>query len=212
MWTGATESTQEAVVQRPRPKESTVASSGRGPAGTLDLHFATGGEEGLALAYRAHAPLVFSVALRALGDRQAASDATQEVFIRAWRFRSGFDPEAGSLPAWLLGINRNVIADALAARRRRERLDHLATTVADYRSAGPGSEVMEGLADRVVLDSELEMLGEPQRSILKLAFYEDLTHQEIAARLRLPLGTVKSHIRRSLTHLRRRLEAWHAAP
>lgn len=99
-----------------------------------------------------------------------------------------------------------------SARRRRERLGHLATTVADHRSAGPGSEIMDGLADRVVLDSELEMLGEPQRSILKLAFYDDLTHQEIATRARLPLGTVKSHIRRSLTHLRRRLEAWHAAP
>lgn len=177
-----------------------------------DVEFSTAGEEGLAEAYRAYSPLIFSVALRALIDRQAASDATQEVFIRAWRFRAGYDPAAGSLPAWLLGITRNVVTDAQAAHHRRERLGRLASTVADLRSAGDGAEAFDGMADRVVLDAELERLGEPQGSILRLAFYEDLTHREISSRLDLPLGTVKSHIRRSLTHLRSRLEAWHAAP
>lgn len=202
---------QGAVVHRPRPKESSVAFLGRELVGRPDVGFSSGGEEGLAEAYRAYSPLIFSVALRALIDRQAASDATQEVFIRAWRFRAGYDPEAGSLPAWLLGITRNVVADAQAAHHRRERLHQLASTVADLRSDGRGAEIIEGMADRVVLDSELELLGEPQKSILKLAFYEDLTHREISSRLDLPLGTVKSHIRRSLTHLRSRLEASHAA-
>lgn len=134
------------------------------------------------------------------------------MFIRAWRFRAGYDPAVGSLPAWLLGITRNVVADAQAARHRRELLDQLASSAMNPRSAGHGAEIIDAMADRVVLDAELGLLGEPQRSILELAFYEDLTHREIARRLQLPLGTVKSHIRRSLTHLRSRLEAWHAAP
>lgn len=189
-----------------------MASPGPEVIRQLNADFSTGSEEALAQAYRDFAPLIFSVSLRALGDRHAASDATQEVFIRAWRFRSGYDPAAGSLPAWLLGISRNVITDAHSARHRRDRIVQLTTTADTHRPATEGTDEIEGMANRVVLDSELELLGEPQRSILKLAFYEDLTHQQISARLDLPLGTVKSHIRRSLTHLRSRLETWYAAP
>jgi RNA polymerase sigma-70 factor (ECF subfamily) len=176
----------------------------------LWAEFSAGSEEALAEAYRQFAPLIFSVSLRSLNDRHAASDATQEVFIRAWRFRAGYDPEVGSLPGWLLGICRNVISDAQAARQRLHRIDEMASAV-EARGSDRGDS-LDSMASRIVLDSELDLLGEPQRSILKLAFYDDLTHQQISTRLELPLGTVKSHIRRSLNHLRSRLEAWDAAP
>lgn len=176
----------------------------------LDAAFAAGREQALAEAYRQFAPLLHTLALRSLGDRAAADDATQEVFIRAWRSRATYNPAAAPVPAWLVGIARNVITDARAAAAREQRkVLAAAGNLAEPDHSGAAAEAM---ADRLLLDGELSRLGEPQGSIMRLAFYEDLTHEQIARRLDLPLGTVKSHIRRSLSRLRHRLEVDHAAP
>ncbi|KQN90852.1 RNA polymerase sigma factor [Arthrobacter sp. Leaf69] len=172
----------------------------------LNESFAAGDETALAEAYRQFSPLVHTLALRSLRDSSAADDVTQEVFIRVWRSRSAFDPGKARLPAWIVGITRNVITDAQAASVRETRK----VLAAVERSPAPedpaGHAAAEVLADRLLLDGELERLGEPQGSILKLAFYDDLTHSQISQKLDLPLGTVKSHIRRSLSQLRSRLE------
>lgn len=178
---------------------------------TLTASFMAGDESALVAAYREFAPLVHTLALRSLRDRAAADDATQEVFIRVWRSRKTFNPEVARLPAWIVGIARHVIADAHSASTREVRRVLAVAQVRDPAGAGPTEEAVEVLADRLLLDGELERLGEPQGAIMKLAFYEDLTHEQISRRLELPLGTVKSHIRRSLIHLRSRLEVDHAA-
>ena len=196
-------------------KESLVTLPGqpsRGWEDGLTDSFLAGDEQALATAYREFAPLVHTLALRSLADRAAADDVTQEVFIRVWRSRGTFNPQVARLPAWIVGITRNVISDmhSASAREARKAVAAVGAGMAD--EAGPGTEAADALADRLLLDGELDRLGEPQGSIMKLAFYEDLTHEQISRKLDLPLGTVKSHIRRSLTHLRKRLEVDHAAP
>lgn len=151
-------------------------------------------------AYQRWSPLVHSVARRSLGSSDEADDLTQRVFISAWRSRTSYDPSAGSLPGWLMTITRRRIADRWA-----ERVRDTSTPSADppERAASAGTE---GIIDQMVIAEELQRLGYPPGEILRLAMYEELTHTEIAERLDLPLGTVKSHIRRSLQRLRNRWE------
>lgn len=195
-------------------REPPVTLPGRASPGWddgLTASFLSGDEHALAAAYREFAPLVHTLALRSLVDRAAADDVTQEVFIRVWRSRGTFNPQVARLPAWIVGITRNAIADAQQSSAREVRKAHAAAGAGLAADPGAGTEAAETLADRLLLDGELERLGEPQGSIMKLAFYEDLTHEQISRKLDLPLGTVKSHIRRSLTHLRSRLEVDNAA-
>lgn len=170
----------------------------------LDTVFGAGGEEALARAYQRYGALVHTVALRALGDRDEAADVTQQVFIAAWQGSERYRPDAGGLAGWLMGITKHKIADAWALRQRdRKVADSAVATMEPPESVPPLSAT---LVDRVVLADEMARLDEPQGAIIRLAFYDGMTHSEIASKLDLPLGTVKSHIRRSLVRLRSRLE------
>lgn len=172
----------------------------------IAVAFAAGDEQALARAYARWGSLVHGMAVRAVGASDA-EDVLQAVFISAWRTRSGYDPARGPLPAWLVGITRHRIADALGARHRRGEVvtDPSAAQLAP--ESGAQGAPHDAVADRLVLVAELATLGEPQAGIVAMAFFEDLTHQQIADRTGLPLGTVKSHVRRSLLRLRDRLEA-----
>ncbi|WP_432056603.1 RNA polymerase sigma factor [Streptomyces sp. bgisy022] len=158
-------------------------------------------ETAFAEIYRRWGPLVHTMATRSLGDTHEAEDVTQQVFLGAWRGRDGFRPERGPLGAWLVGITRRKIVDALAARTKRLALADSAGRGAA--EAPPPSEgAPEGVLDRVLLVDALSRLPRHQRDVLCLAFYEDLTQAQIAERTGMPLGTVKSHVRRGLHRLR----------
>jgi RNA polymerase sigma-70 factor (ECF subfamily) len=173
--------------------------------------FAVGDEQALAWAYERWAGQIHGMAVRAFGSGPDAEDVTQQTFVSAWTGRARFRPDAGPLPAWLVGICRHKIADTWARRERQRRETEAAMSEAQASPTGPARGIDTTVADRVLLLDELEQIGQPQRGIIELAFFEDLTHTQIAARTGLPLGTVKSHIRRTLERLRSRLEVDGAA-
>lgn len=182
-------------------------------AAELGRRFRSGDEDALAAAYDRWGSLVHGLAVRAVGASDA-EDVTQQVFIAAWQSRDRFRPDAGALPGWLVGITRHKIADALSRRPRHLEVVTDPTEVAagsDQLVPDPDQRPEDDVAARLLLADELARIGQPQRRIVELAFFDDLTHQQIADLVGLPLGTVKSHIRRTLSRLRSSLEASRAA-
>lgn len=169
--------------------------------------FIAGDEQALEWVYRRWSPLVYTLALRSLGDVGDAEDVTQKAFVSAWTGRSSFDPARAKLSTWLVAIAKNKIADTHEARARIKRLqEQLAAT------STPLEWITEptDLADTLLVADEIAQLEPDAQRVMRLAFYDDLTHNEISVRLGLPLGTVKSHIRRSLQRMRTRLEVTYA--
>ena len=122
--------------------------------------------------------LVHTYAVRALRDPHDAEDVTQQVFVAAWRSRHTLVPSASALPAWLIGIARHKIADARAARSRDADRARAAAAVPDDELV---QEAADGeIADRLVVRQAVDELPDPRRTIVLLAFWEGLSHAEIA--------------------------------
>lgn len=160
-----------------------------------------GDEDALKKAYDACGALVFTFCRRALGDRERAADCTQETFVSAWRSRDRFDPDKGTLAAWLMGIARHRVLDA---HRTQARVPTPMRTPSRDTPEGPWGR--DDVVDRLLIAQGLASLSPTARAVVELAFYSDFTHGEIADRLGLPLGTVKSHVRRGLHRLRAYVE------
>jgi RNA polymerase sigma-70 factor, ECF subfamily len=168
----------------------------------LSMGFARGDEACLQELFRRLAPLIYTIAYRALDSSSDGEEITQEVFVSAWRGRDNYQVEKGTLSGWLIGITRHRIADRQRARGRDLRLVQAVTNTTDVQVQ---PETVSTLVDRIVLTEEIGRLPHPRGSILQLAFWEGRSYSQIAEQLDLPLGTVKSHARRALRHLRTQL-------
>ncbi|MER5740992.1 sigma-70 family RNA polymerase sigma factor [Streptomyces sp. NPDC002262] len=172
----------------------------------LAARFTSGDPSALATLYEQHSALVYSLARRALGNAQDAEDVTQQVFIAAWRGRAGYRAERGALGGWLVGIARHVILDARTARTRRTDLERTLTGQYAQGVRNYSKDECEQALNRVLVLQKLGLLSPVQRRLVGMAIYGDMTQAQISEETGLPLGTVKSHIRRALHSLRRWME------
>lgn len=165
---------------------------------------ADGSAEALGLLHRRFARLIFGLAVQSL-DRAAAEDLVQEVFLAVWRNARRFEPERGTVRAWVLQITHFRVLNELRRRSRQPEVvpDPEGVVLASLPASIPGpAEVTWEQHRRAVLTSALDELPPPQREALSLAFLDDLTHEQVAAELGLPLGTAKTRIRAGLQKLR----------
>jgi RNA polymerase sigma factor (sigma-70 family) len=171
---------------------------------SLAARLVEGDETALEQVYDRWSALVHTYALRALRDAGDAEEATQQVFVAAWRSRHTLVPSPHALPAWLIGIARHKVSDVRLARSRDA--DRAAAVASQPEAHAVVEAADEEIADRLVVRQAVEELPDPRRTIVFLAFWEGLSHAEIAETVGLPLGTVKSHVRRGLVSLHQQLE------
>lgn len=167
--------------------------------------FVAGEDGALRAVYERYSAAVLRVAAATLPSRPDAEDVLQTTFVTAWRSRESFDPAKGSLLVWLLTIARRRAIDVLRSRGRDEHV----VEVLHAAGAGTASDEPvrpERVIDRMVMLEAIAALPPQQQRVLLLAFYDDLTHDQIAAATGMPLGTVKSHLRRGMARLRQRWE------
>jgi RNA polymerase sigma-70 factor (ECF subfamily) len=161
-----------------------------------------GDMEGLTALYDRHGRLVYSLALRIVRDAGEAEDVTQEVFVQVWRQAQRFDTDRGSVVAWLLTMTRARGIDLV--RRRRVRPQPAADPVVDQAlDDGPRQDVQLESTERAsTIRAAVDTLPLVQRLVIELAFFDGLTHTEIAEQLEVPLGTVKTRVRQGLLRLK----------
>ena len=158
----------------------------------------SGNTDAMAMLYDRYSSMVYAVALRVLGDTAAAEDVMQEVFMRLWRSPETFDSSRGSLGPWLAVIARNRAIDGLRKRHPETDIEDVVVSVEpDLAGEAERARAMEKVR------GALGAMPSAQRSALEMAYFEGLTHTEIAAKTGEPLGTIKTRIRAGLVALRK---------
>jgi RNA polymerase sigma-70 factor, ECF subfamily len=166
----------------------------------LVARVADGDTDALRQLYERHGGIVFGLAYRLVGDRQGAEECTQDVFVALWRGAASYDPARSRVSTWLYAITRNRSLDLI--RRRAVRPVELMDSPPSRDQSPDASEIAAASERAERVSAALAELPEPQLEVLKLAYFEGLSHSEIAERLGIPVGTVKSRVRLALERLR----------
>lgn len=168
---------------------------------------AGGDDSAFASFYDESSRLVHSVAMRFLADQADADEVTLDVFKQVWRSASVFDATRGTVIAWLVTMARSRAIDKLrsaASHIRRQQSIQDGFELVEKRATPEQASLLN--QQRRIVQSALALLPKEQRSAISLAYFEDMSHQEISGRLGLPLGTVKTRIRLGMLRLRSYLE------
>lgn len=161
-----------------------------------------GNEQALAVIFDRYSKIVYSVALRVLRDPASAEDVLQEIFLQIWRNPASFVSARGSLGGWLAVVTRNRSIDALRRKRPTDSVEDVVLSSNFNLAEDSERTLMIEKARRVI-----HLLPPEQRKTLEMAFFDGLTHAEIAEMTGDPLGTVKTRIRSALTALRKAFKA-----
>jgi RNA polymerase sigma-70 factor (ECF subfamily) len=160
-------------------------------------------EAALAALYDRYAGLVFTLALRVVGERELAQEVMQDTFLRCWNGAETYQATRGNVASWLLGIARNRAIDLLRSRQHQARLRESTPLPDPERTDLPGeADTSEIVATRQTVTAALNALPTTQRRVIELAYFGGLSQSEIARLLGEPLGTVKSRTRAAMDHLR----------
>ncbi len=169
-----------------------------------------GSSEALDEIYRRYSSPVYSLVWKILQNPEESEDVALDVFWQIWRQASSYDAARGAPPAWIFTLARSRAIDRLRARHRKEdrtiSFDDPAVVLDPLDQEATPDQVASYRQNRDAVREAMKVLSAPQREAVELAFFQGLTHVEIAAKLRLPLGTVKTRIRQGLIRLRRRLD------
>jgi RNA polymerase sigma-70 factor (ECF subfamily) len=188
--------------ERKNNRLSGAELTGRATDVSLVSAIRSGDEGAMATLYDRYSSIVYAVGLRVLGDTGAAEDVLQDVFMQLWRNPGVFDASRGNLGAWLAVITRNRAIDNLRKRRPETDISDIVVSVEpDMAGDAERSRAMEKVR------GTLGGMPAAQRSALEMAYFDGLTHTEIAAKTGEPLGTIKTRIRAGLMALRKAFEA-----
>jgi RNA polymerase sigma-70 factor (ECF subfamily) len=182
--------------------EGPVINGGTSQDGQLLDRVRRGDEQAMATLYDRYSRIVYSVALRVLRDPASAEDVLQDVFLGIWRKPETFVATRGSLGGWLAVVARNRAIDTLRRKRPSEQIEEIyLASPFDLADEAERNTLMQR-ARAIILHLPLD-----QRKTLEMAYFDGLTHSEIAEITGDPLGTVKTRIRSALLSLRKEMEA-----
>ena len=200
----------------PHPRRKPSMTGGQGSASDAELlaRAARGDERAVGAVYDRYVQVMYAVAYRIVREAGDAEEVVADAFAQAWRDATRFESGRGSVAAWLTVITRSRALDLVRARSRRERITDTAQRSDPESTLGMGTPV--ATPDAAVETKERERrvaealadLSPPQRAAIELAFFEGLSHSEIAERLNEPLGTVKTRVRLGMQKLRETLKPY----
>jgi len=174
--------------------------------GELIARIVTGDTAAFEKVYNRYAGHALAFALSMIAEHSIAEEIVQEAFWRVWKRSTSFNAQRGSFPTWLLGIIHHLVIDELRRRRGQAPLaseDLDSDIVGSLPADDPDiMEQVEAGIQRARIREALEALSDSQRVVIELAFFQGYTHQEIAAKLQEPIGTIHTRARLALTKLR----------
>jgi RNA polymerase sigma-70 factor, ECF subfamily len=199
----------------PSPSLSMDRPAGRATSSidpSLLANIVKGDEQAFSQLYDHSSTLLYTLAFRILGNRDEAQELLQDVYLEVWRKVTRYDIGRGTPIAWLITVTRSRAIDRLRARavRRQHATMQLDETVsADVADLGPSPyETQADQELRMAVGNAITSLPPAQQQAIELAYYEGLSHNEIAAKLNQPLGTVKTRIKLGMSKLREGLRRW----